>query len=108
MCLPSVQVHINIMLQPSNNHIYPTLVKQFVVTVLRFVCLRPALEVLCTKKDEELASKEMEIGKLKQRMKGSEEAHRRELEELNIRMQQEVYMAKKLNRTELKRSSRYK
>lgn len=63
---------------------------------------------MCTKKDEELASKEMEIGKLKQRIKGSEEAHRRELEELNIKMQQEVYMAKKLNQTESKRPSRYK
>ena len=69
-------------------------------------CHTAALETLCTRKDEELASKEAEIIKLRQQMKKAEEAHKRELQELNIRMQQEVYMASKLNETGLKKSRR--
>jgi len=48
-------------------------------------CHTAALETLCMRKDEELASKEAEIIKLRQQMKKSEEAHKRELQELNIR-----------------------
>lgn len=55
-----------------------------------------ALETLCTKKDEELAAKTHELQQLQKRMEEIQLAHKLDLQELNIRLQQEMYISSKL------------
>ena len=65
------------------------------MNVLPFPLLT-ALEALCSRKEEELASKEQCIQGLQLKFAQGQELHRRQLEEMNIKMQQELYMAKNL------------
>lgn len=56
----------------------------------------PGLEALCKQREEELLVKEKEIRTLRSKQASLREAHCRELQELRVKMQQEVYMAKSL------------
>lgn len=55
-----------------------------------------ALETLCAKKDEEVAAKTHENGQLRVAIEELKLAHKLDVQELNVRLQQEVYMANKL------------
>ena len=55
-----------------------------------------ALEALCSRREEELVSKEHCIQGLQLKLAQTQETHKRQLEEMNIKMQQELYMAKML------------
>ena len=58
-----------------------------------------AFEALCARKDEELDDKDKLIQELQHKLKVAEVGHRQELQELNVRMQQEAYMARKLGQS---------
>ncbi len=53
-----------------------------------------ALETLNRSKDESIARLEVQVQELTQRMKDMKRAHKMELQELNVRMQQEIYLAR--------------
>ena len=55
-----------------------------------------ALETLCAKKDEEFACQNEELKALCGKMEQLQLAHKLEVQELNIRLQQEMYMASNL------------
>ena len=55
-----------------------------------------ALEVLCSQKDEELAGKGRQLEQLQRQLARLGAAHRQQVEEMSVRMQQEVYIAKQL------------
>lgn len=50
------------------------------------------MEALCVKKDDELAAQTSELTALQKKMDKLKLAHRMEVQELNIRVQQEMYM----------------
>lgn len=60
-----------------------------------------ALETLCAKKDEELASKNRQIESLQRKMKRMKETHKQEIEKLHLKVQQELYVAQTLNSSKL-------
>jgi len=62
---------------------------------------------LCNKKDEEMAHAKATIKNLEKKMERLKAEHKLEKEELTVRMQQEVYMAKRQLETE-KKLSRHK
>ncbi|XP_065883042.1 spermatogenesis-associated protein 24-like [Dysidea avara] len=66
-----------------------------------------ALEALCNKKDEEIAHAKSMIKSLEKKMERLKAEHKLEKEELTVRMQQEVYMAKRQIEAE-KKSLRHK
>ena len=70
-------------------------------------CTCKALEALCNKKDEEIAHAKATIKSLEKKMERLKAEHKLEKEELTVRMQQEVYMAKRQIESE-KKSSRHK
>ncbi len=51
------------------------------------------MEALCTKKDDEVAAQMSELKALQKKMEKLKLAHRMEVQELNVRVQQELYMA---------------
>ena len=63
----------------------------------------PALEALCAQKDEEIAAKDKMIQELQQKVKELELTHKQRLQELTIRTQQEIYIAKKQAENQLKK-----
>ena len=72
-----------------------------------------ALETLCAKKDEELASKTRQIETLQRKLKHTREAHKQEMEKLHLKVQQELYVAQTLTNCKLptaaaKKSTRIK
>lgn len=52
-----------------------------------------ALEALCARKDEELSAQRSELKTFHKKMEQLKLAHKMEVQELNIRLQQEMYMA---------------
>lgn len=60
-----------------------------------------ALETLCAKKDEELASKTRQIEMFQRKMKHMKEAHKQEMEKLHLKVQQELYVAQTLTNCKL-------
>lgn len=64
-------------------------------SVQKWIIIPSALEALCSRKDGELACKDEMIAKLQQKLNELELSHRREIQELKVQMQQEVYMAQK-------------
>ncbi|XP_064382027.1 spermatogenesis-associated protein 24-like [Halichondria panicea] len=52
-----------------------------------------ALEALCARKDEELSAQRSELKTFHKKMEQLKLAHKMEVQELNIRLQQEIYMA---------------
>lgn len=71
-----------------------------------FIPFLPGLETLCKQKDEELLAKEKMIQTLRDRQASLREAHYHELQELRVKMQQEVYMAKSLGEASTKTGRR--
>ena len=67
-----------------------------------------ALEMLCAKKDEELASKNRQIETLQRKMRHMRETHKQELEELQLKIQQELYVAQTLNNSKVATAARKK
>lgn len=51
------------------------------------------MEALCAKKDEELAAQMSELKALQKKMEKLKLAHKMEVQELNLRVQQEMYLA---------------
>jgi len=70
-------------------------------------CTCKALEALCNKKDEEIANAKVTIKSLEKKVERLKTEHKLEKEELTVRMQQEVYMAKRQIESE-KKSLRHK
>ena len=63
--------------------------------ILVYVCLFvSALETLCKRKEEELQTKS---NQLQEKMRHTQIAHKLEVQELNVKLQQEMYMAHKLS-----------
>ena len=68
---------------------------------LFFLPVTVALETLCVKKDEELASKNKQIEVLRRKMRTMKEGHKQEMESLHLKVQQEMYIAQTLNHNRL-------
>ena len=54
------------------------------------------------KKDEELASKSKQIETLERKIRKLKATHKREIEELQLQVQQELYVAQTMNKSRLK------
>lgn len=71
------------------------------IMTVQVIDILTALETLCAKKDEELASKSKQIETLQRKLRQTKAAHKREMEELQLKVQQELYVAQTMTKSRL-------
>ena len=66
-----------------------------------YIHILTALETLCAKKDEELASKSKQVETLQRKIRQMKSVHKQEMEELQLKVQQELYVAQTMTKSRL-------